>query len=117
MVSERVKRILISMDAPFTNQEMEDMSDHEGWAWIYANRPPKRDQGLPEICFTGFGASRKTELKEIATDRGFKCVTDVTRSLAFLCAGENAGPNKIKKASQQGVPIISEEEFLDKFTR
>lgn len=112
MASERVKKILIAMDAPFTKEEMESMSDKEGWAWIYASRPPKLGNYSPEICFTGFGASRKAELQAIAKERGFKCVTDVTKAITFLCAGENAGPSKIKKASEQGVPIISEEEFL-----
>jgi hypothetical protein len=44
----------------FTEEEMKDMTDREGWAWIYANRPPgqkKRDHSLPEFCFTGFGDS------------------------------------------------------------
>jgi BRCT domain type II-containing protein len=112
MISDRVKRILIAKDAPFTEEEMENMSDREAWAWIYSISPPKKSQDLPEICFTGFGASRKAELQGVAKERGFRCVTRVTKDLAFLCAGENAGPTKIKEAAIQGVPIISEEEFM-----
>lgn len=69
---------------------------------------------MPEICFTGFGASRKAELKAIAKDNGFKCVTRVTKDLAYLCSGDDPGPTKIKEATKQGVSIISEEEFLTK---
>ena len=114
MLSEKVRRILISRGAPYTEKEMENMSDGEGWAWIYASRPPKQDHDLPEICFTGFNASRKTELQGIAKDNGFKSVTRVTKGLAFLCAGEDPGPTKIKEATKQGVPVISEEEFIAK---
>jgi NAD-dependent DNA ligase len=115
MVSEKVRHILISMGAPFTDEEMESMSDKEGWAWIYATRPPKRTQVLPEICFTGFGPSRKAELQKIAKDRGFKCVTSVTKNLSFLCVGDNPGPAKLREATDQGVAIISEEEFFKRF--
>jgi DNA ligase (NAD+) len=111
MVSESVKRILIAQGSPFTDEEMEDMSDKEGWAWIYASRPPKRDHELPEICFTGFGASRKDELQIIAKNNGFKCVTCVTKALSYLCVGENPGPSKVKEATEQGVHVISEVEF------
>jgi NAD-dependent DNA ligase len=114
MISEKVRRILVSRGAPFTDEEMEDMSDQEGWVWIYGSRPPKQDHDLPEICFTGFGASRKAELQAVAKNHGFKCVTRVTKALAFLCAGNDPGPSKIKEATDQGVPIISGEEFLAK---
>ena len=116
MVSEKVRHILISMGSPFTDAAMQDMSDREGWAWIYASRPPKQPHDQPEICFTGFGASRKAELQTIANDHGFKCVTRVTKALALLCSGEDPGPTKIKEATKQGVPIISEVEFLAKIT-
>ena len=116
MVSEKVKRILIAKGAPFTEYEMNVMSDGEGWAWVYENFPPKKGPKLPEICFTGFDVSRKTELKKIAESNGFKCVTEVTKKLKFLCTGKNAGPSKIKDASKQGVQIISEQDFLSKYS-
>lgn len=100
MVSEKVRRILVSRGAPYTDEEMENMSDGEGWAWIYASRPPKRDQSLREICFTGFDASRKAELQAVAKDNGFKCVTRVTKDLAYLCSGDDPGPTKIKEATK-----------------
>jgi NAD-dependent DNA ligase len=93
------------------------MSDSEGWAWVYENFPPKKVIELPEIFFTGFDLSRKAELKRIAQDCGFKCVTKVTQNLKFLCTGKNAGPSKIKEANKQGVQIISEQDFVSKYYR
>jgi NAD-dependent DNA ligase len=112
MINDKVRRILIAKGAPFTEEEMNGMSDSEGWAWVYENFPPKNVPKLPEICFTGFDLSRKAELKKIAEDCGFKCVTQVTKNLKFLCTGENAGPSKIKDAKKQGVQIISEQDFI-----
>jgi hypothetical protein len=80
MISERVRRILISMDSSFTPEELENMTDREGWAWIYESRPPntKKNKNLPEICFTGFDPLSKAELKEIAESQGYNCVTGDT---------------------------------------
>jgi NAD-dependent DNA ligase len=116
MVSHKVRQILRSMGAPFDEEEMEYMSDQEGWDWIYATRPPKPIDNRPEICFTGFKASRKAELQAIAKDNDFRCVTRVTKNLAFLCSGDDPGSTKIKEATKQGVPIISEEQFIAKIT-
>jgi NAD-dependent DNA ligase len=117
MLSERVRRILIAKGAPFTGEEMDCMSDSEGWAWIYENFPPENAPKLPEMCFTGFDLSRKAELQKIAEDCGFKCVTKVTKNLKFLCTGKNAGPSKIKEANKQGVQIISEQDFISKYSK
>ena len=40
-------------------------------------------------------------------------MTSVTKNLMILVAGDNAGPAKIKKAHDQGVAVVSKEEFLD----
>jgi NAD-dependent DNA ligase len=116
MVSERVKSILVAKGAPFTEEEMSVMFDRDGWAWVYENFPPKNVPKLPEICFTGFDSSRKAELQKIAEDHGFKCVTQVTKNLKFFCAGKNAGPSKIKDANKQRVQIISEQDFISKYS-
>jgi hypothetical protein len=102
MVGEKVRRILVSRGAPFTDEEMEDMSDQEGWAWIYASRPPKQDHDFPEIFFTGFGTPRKAELQAVAKNHGFKCVTCVTKSVTFLCTGKEPGqPNSEELLSKR----------------
>jgi NAD-dependent DNA ligase len=61
---------------------------------------------------TGFSNSRKAELASIAIESGFRVVTGVTKNLEFLCVGEEPGPNKVKKAKEQNVPIITEQQFL-----
>ncbi|NWC62926.1 BRCT domain-containing protein [Cedecea sp. P7760] len=68
------------------------------------------------ICFTGFGKKDKNELIEIAKARGYVVRSDVTKDLNYLCCGENAGPSKINKASQQGSEVLSAEQFLNQST-
>ena len=113
MISEKVRRILISKGAPFTPEEMDRMTDKEGWAWVYDSSPPKakKTKNLPEICFTGFDPFRKSELKKNAENHGYKCVTCITKNLSYLCIGSAPGPSKLKEATAQGVKIISENDF------
>ena len=64
-----------------------------------------------EICFTGFKKDRKAELKEAAKHHCFMVRSNVTKKLDYLCCGYNAGPVKIKRAKQQGVKLIDENQF------
>ena len=110
MVSDKVRRILISKGAPFDVEALEGMSDAEGWAWIYGHETPTPKKA-PEICFTGFGPTEKVALEALAGRSGLHVAKTVTRNLAYLCVGANAGPAKRRKAEAQGAKIIDEGEF------
>ncbi len=87
------------------------MSDAEGWDWIYANTKPRKEK-LTQVCFTGFSTADKNELTALAQSSNLEVVGSVTRNLAFLCAGENAGPAKLEKSKEQGSHILSKAQFL-----
>ncbi len=63
------------------------------------------------ICFTGFGASDKQALTEIAIDNNLHVTSGVTKSLSFLCCGPNKGPSKITKAQENGAIILTQGQF------
>lgn len=42
-----------------------------------------------------------------------KVRTTVTKNLNFLCVGESAGWSKVEKAEEQGVTILTAEQFHD----
>ena len=109
MPTENVARIL-KAKSPFSATEIEGMSDAQGWAWIYANAKPKKEK-LTQICFTGFSTTEKSELTAMAQAARLEVVASVTKSLAFLCAGENAGPAKLAKARDQGTHVLNREQF------
>ncbi len=110
MASEKVTRIL-KAKSHFSAEEISAMSDAQGWDWIYANAKPRKEK-LTQVCFTGFSAADKNELTSLAQAANLEVVGSVTRNLAFLCAGENAGPTKLEKAKEQGNHILSKEQFL-----
>jgi NAD-dependent DNA ligase len=90
------------------------MTDGECWQWVYANPPPKRvGRILPEICFTGFRPEEKVRIESKAEDNGYKVVKSVTVKLKYLVIGEAPGPSKLTKAKEQGVLIITANDFIE----
>ena len=73
----------------------------------YSPPPPKVDTA-PEICFTGFPKVQRAVLEELASNNQMAVKKDVTKGLAFLCCGPNAGPSKVAKARDRGCLIIDE---------
>jgi NAD-dependent DNA ligase len=109
MPSEKLTRILKAKSS-FSAAKIEAMSNSEGWDWVYSNAKPKKEK-LTQVCFTGFSVAEKTELTALANESKLEVVGSVTKNLAFLCAGENAGPAKLAKAREQGTEIFTREQF------
>ncbi len=65
------------------------------------------------IVFTGkLTKFSRDEAKEMAANAGGKAVGSVSSKLSYLVAGEKAG-SKLKKAQDLGIPVLTEQEFLD----
>lgn len=111
MPNEKVTRILKARST-FTLEQIEAMTDSQGWEWIYANAKPRKER-RSQVCFTGFSIVEKAELIDAAFNAKLDVVDSVTKKLAFLCTGENAGPVKIAKAKEQGVCILDKSQFLN----
>lgn len=111
MASEKLTRILGSK-SPFTPEQIAAISDADGWDWVYAHASPRKER-LPSVCFTGFTAADRDALAALATDARLSVVASVNKSLAFLCAGDNAGPAKLAKAKEQGIAVLTRAEFVN----
>jgi DNA ligase (NAD+) len=61
-----------------------------------------------------FETISRNELKKMIEDNGGKVASSVSSKTSFLVAGDKMGPSKRTKAESLGVPIISEQEFLQK---
>lgn len=60
-----------------------------------------------------FAQHSRDEYKDMIEVHGGKNSGSVSKKTSFILAGENMGPEKRKKAEELGVPLMSEEEFLD----
>lgn len=67
------------------------------------------------ICATGeLERMPRSKLKEIIETNGGIFKDNVTKKLNLLVVGKNAG-SKLEKAKKYGIPILTEEEFFDKY--
>ena len=77
------------------------------------------DNSLGEIKIAVHGSLyriKRTALKELVESMGGKLVTSVNKSTTYLVTNQPGDTtNKVKAARLYDVPIISEDEFIEKF--
>ncbi len=54
----------------------------------------------------------RDEAEKLITDNGGKAASSVSKKTSFVLAGEKAG-SKLEKANRLGIPVISQEQFLE----
>ncbi len=69
-------------------------------------------KGLTFVVSGVFNTFSRDELKEVIEINGGKNSSSISSKTNYLVAGENMGPAKLKKATDLGVKIISEDEFI-----
>ncbi|MGI4993368.1 BRCT domain-containing protein [Halobacteriovorax sp. GFR7] len=74
-------------------------------------KPRSTTETKTEILFTGFSAAKRADLEKVATNNSFKVRKSVTKNLAILCCGPNAGPKKLEESKEKGVEILTEDDF------
>ncbi len=60
-----------------------------------------------------FAQHSRDEYKAMIEAHGGKNVGSVSKKTSFILAGENMGPEKLKKVEALGIPLMTEEEFLE----
>lgn len=60
-----------------------------------------------------FSKFSRDELKKAIEDNGGKNAGSISAKTSYVLAGENMGPSKLEKAEKLGVPIISEDDFIN----
>lgn len=70
-------------------------------------------KGLRIVISGTFSKHSRSELKNLIEQNGGKNASSVSRSTNYLLAGENIGPQKLAKANEYGIKIISEDEFIN----
>ena len=73
-------------------------------------------EGASVVVSGVFTQFSRTELKKIIEQHGGKNVGSISKKTTFVVAGENMGPSKRQKAEDLGVPLITEEEFIQKIS-
>lgn len=76
---------------------------------------PKGDalEGKTIVISGTFTHHSRDEYKEIIEREGGKNAGSISKKTSFVLAGDNMGPAKKEKCEQLGIPMISEDEFLN----
>ena len=69
-------------------------------------------QGLTFVISGVFNKYSRDQLKEMIELNGGKNSGSISGKTSYLLAGENMGPEKLKKAQSLGVKLISEDDFI-----
>ena len=70
-------------------------------------------QGQSIVISGTFSQHSRDEYKALIEAHGGKNVGSVSKKTSFILAGENMGPEKLKKAEALGIRLVTEEEFLE----
>jgi DNA ligase (NAD+) len=74
-----------------------------------------RSDKLKDLSFVVSGVFSKfsrDDLKKAIEQNGGKNVGSISGKTSYVLAGENMGPEKLKKAEKLGIPVISEDDFI-----
>lgn len=116
-VDEIGERIAQSVVSYFENLENRD--DIEKFKAIGLKMQVEEKEGASDI-FAGktfvvsgvFTAFSRDELKELIESNGGKNVSSISKKTDFVIAGESMGPSKLQKATELGIEILSEDDFI-----
>jgi DNA ligase (NAD+) len=59
-----------------------------------------------------FSKFSRDDLKKAIEQNGGKNVGSISGKTSYVLAGDNMGPEKLKKAEKLGIPILSEDDFI-----
>lgn len=75
--------------------------------------PLSNDLEGKTIVVSGNFAISRDDMKELITRHGGRNSSSVSAKTSFLLAGSKPGPEKLRKCSELGVPVVSEDEFYE----
>ena len=112
------EKIVESLQAYFANPQQQEMIHAlRGFGLKLAAEVKQQASNQLEgktIVVSGvFERMSRNELKQLIEDHGGKVGSSISGKTSFVVAGASMGPAKKEKAAQLGVPLLSEEDFLN----
>jgi DNA ligase (NAD+) len=116
-IGERIAESVVQFFSEDKNQEIVERLKSYGLQFSLSEEQLQNQSDLLKgktfVVSGVFETIGRTELKKLIEDNGGKVASSVSSKTSYLVAGANMGPSKRTKAENNGVPIISEQEFLE----
>ncbi len=117
-IGERIAESVIKFFSEPTNLEIVDRLKSYGLQFSLSEAQLENQtdklKGQTFVVSGVFESISRNDLKKLIEDNGGKVASSISSKTTFVVAGDNMGPSKKTKAESLGVPIISEQEFLQK---
>ncbi len=114
-IGEKIAEQVVKFFADETNRNMcERMKEYGLQLEVVEEEGVERTNKLEGKSFlvSGTFSISRDELKKMIEVNGGRNVGSISKSLNYLIAGDKMGPEKLKKATDLNIPIVSEEEFM-----
>jgi DNA ligase (NAD+) len=117
-IGERIAESVIKFFSEPTNLEIIDRLKSYGLQFSLSEAQLENQtdklKGQTFVVSGVFENISRNDLKKLIEDNGGKVASSISSKTSFVVAGDNMGPSKKTKAESLGVPIISEQEFMEK---
>ncbi len=113
--------ILQARNAPFTPDQLQNMSEGQAWDWVRHNCPVKvrsrvggYEVTIPGVCFSGMDTDSRPMLREYAALVGFRIASAMSSVVDYLVVGDHPGPSKLEYARECALPVIPVADFVQR---
>ncbi|MDF0705986.1 NAD-dependent DNA ligase LigA [Flagellimonas okinawensis] len=117
-IGERIAESVVSFFSEPANIEIIDRLKSYGLQFSLSEQQLENQtellKGQTFVVSGVFETISRNDLKKLIEDNGGKVSSSISSKTSFLVAGDKMGPSKRTKAENLGVPIITEQEFLQK---
>ena len=116
-VDEIGEKIAFSVKEYFSQKESIDLINDLKEAGVRMKAEVKEGEsdkleGKSIVVSGVFNAFSRDEIKQLIELNGGKISSSISSKTTYLIAGDKMGPSKLKKATDLGINIISEDEFI-----
>ncbi len=116
-IGESIAQSVVAYFAEETNRQMVEQLCQVGLQFAVSEEQMQVTSTIlsgKTIVISGtFTAFSRDELKALIEQHGGKNTGSISKNTSFIVAGDNMGPAKKEKAEALGVPMLSEQEFID----
>jgi DNA ligase (NAD+) len=115
-VGETIADSILSFFVDYKNQQLLQRLNNAGLQFELSDEQKEAGSnkfiGFTFVISGVFNKYSRDQLKELIELNGGKNSGSISSKTSYVLAGENMGPEKLKKAQSLGVKIISENDFL-----
>jgi len=117
-IGERIARSVVEFFENEENQKIIERLKNYGVQFQIEERvnpnATEKFVGKTFVVSGVFSQFSRDELKKAIEDNGGKVGSSISAKTDFVVAGDNMGPAKLEKATKLNIPILSEEDFINK---